>query len=97
MTNQLNAVFSALSDPTRRSIIEQLTGGRATVTALHEGHDMALPTFLRHLKVLETAGLVRTQKKGRVRSCQLAPHHLIEAQGWLTWQNTIWDQRDTND
>jgi len=54
---------------------------------------MALPTFLRHLKVLEEAGIVRTIKKGRVRTCQLDPGPLVEAQGWLEWQSQAWEGR----
>ena len=82
MTNQLNSFFSALSDPTRRAIIERLCDGRASVSTLAEPHDMALPTFLRHLRELEDAGIVRTIKRGRVRTCQLDPTPLVEAQGW---------------
>ena len=93
MANQLNAFFSALSDPTRRAIIEQLCDGRASVSALAEPHDIALPTFLRHLKVLEEAGIVRTIKRGRVRTCQLDPTPLMEAQGWLAWQRQVWEGR----
>lgn len=93
MTNQLNSFFSALSDPTRRAIIERLCDGRASVSTLAEPHDMALPTFLRHLRVLEDAGIVRTIKRGRVRTCQLDPTPLVEAQGWLEWQRQVWEGR----
>ena len=93
MANHLNSFFSALSDPTRRAIIERLCNGRASVKTLAEPHDMALPTFLRHLKVLEEAGIVRTIKRGRVRTCQLDPAPLIEAQGWLEWQRQLWEGR----
>ncbi len=93
MTNQLNAFFSALSDPTRRSVIEKLAGGPATVTELAEPHDIALPTFLRHLKVLEDSGIVRSVKKGRVRTCHIEAAPLIEAQGWLAWQRQVWENR----
>ena len=67
MTNHLDQFFSAMSDPTRRAVIERLTRGPAPVSDLHAPHDIALPTFLRHLKVLEASGLVRSEKKGRVR------------------------------
>lgn len=93
----LDKFFAAMADPTRRAVIEKLVGGRASVSALHKGHDMALPTFLRHIQVLEEAGLIRTVKKGRIRTCQLDPQPLFEAQGWLAWQRTIWDQRDGSD
>ncbi|WP_375254427.1 ArsR/SmtB family transcription factor [Yoonia sp.] len=93
MTRQLNAFFAAISDPTRRAVIEQLAAGPATVTALHAPHKMALPTFMRHLKVLEETGIVRSIKKGRVRTCHIEAAPLIEAQGWLEWQRTIWEAR----
>jgi len=93
MTKQLNAFFGAMSDPTRRAVIERLAAGPATVTTLHAPHKMALPTFMRHLKVLEETGIVRSIKKGRVRTCHIAPATLIEAQGWLEWQRTVWEGR----
>ncbi len=94
MKSDLDKFFAALSDPTRRAVIEKLVSGRASVSALHKGHDMALPTFLRHIQILQEAGLIRSAKKGRIRTCQLNPHPLFEAQGWLAWQRTIWDQRE---
>lgn len=93
MTNSLNASFSALSDKTRRAVIEQLTKGPATVSALAAPHDMALPTFMRHLKVLEQSGLIRSVKKGRTRTCQLETAPLMELQGWLEWQRRVWEGR----
>ncbi len=83
-----------MADPTRRAVIEQLTAGRATVSELAAQHDMALPSFMRHLKVLEDAGLVRSVKKGRVRTCVIEPGPLIEAQGWLAWQRAVWEGRN---
>ncbi len=93
MTNQLNAFFGAMSDPTRRAVIERLASGPASVTELHAPHAMALPTFMRHLRVLEDTGIVRSIKKGRVRTCHLAAAPFIEAPGWLEWQRTIWEKR----
>lgn len=93
MTNQLNAFFGAMSDPTRRAVIERLASGPASVTELHAPHAMALPTFMRHLRVLEDTGIVRSIKKGRVRTCHIDAAPLIEAQGWLEWQRTIWEKR----
>ena len=89
MPNDLNAFFSALSDSTRRTVIEQLARGPASVTELHKVHQMALPTFMRHLKVLEDSGLIRSMKKGRIRTCQIDPQSLIAAQGWLEWQREV--------
>jgi DNA-binding transcriptional ArsR family regulator len=93
MTNKLDLFFGAMSDPTRRAVIEQLAGGPATVSDLHAPHKMALPTFMRHLKVLEESGILRSVKKGRVRTCHLSPAPLVEVQGWLAWQRTIWENR----
>ena len=93
MTNQLDACFSALSDPTRRAVVERLAAGPATVSELAAPHDIALPTFMRHLKVLEDASLVRSSKKGRVRTCQIDPAALMEVQGWLEWQRRVWEGR----
>ncbi len=73
--------------------MERLARGPATVTALAAPHDIALPTFMRHLKVLESAGLVRSAKKGRVRTCHIEPAPLMEIQGWLEWQRRVWDNR----
>ena len=93
MANQLDTLFAALADPTRRAVIERLARGRATVSELADPHDMALPTFLKHLKKLEEAGLVRTIKKGRVRTCHMEASAMNEAQGWLAWQREVWEGR----
>ena len=89
----LDHFFAALADPTRRAVVEKLTAGPASVSVLAAPHDMALPTFLRHLKVLEKAGVVRSIKKGRVRTCQIDPETLWAAQGWLAWQRAVWENR----
>ncbi|MEO1640968.1 MAG: metalloregulator ArsR/SmtB family transcription factor [Pseudomonadota bacterium] len=93
MTKQLDSFFGAMADPTRRAVIEKLASGPATVSELHAPHDIALPTFMRHLKVLEDTGIVRSIKKGRVRTCHIEAGPLIEAQGWLAWQRQIWESR----
>ncbi len=93
MANQLDSFFGAMSDPTRRAVIERLAAGPASVSELHKPHKMALPTFMRHLKVLEDTGIVRSIKKGRVRTCHIEAAPLIEAQGWLAWQREIWESR----
>ena len=71
MTQQLDSFFGAMADPTRRAVIERLAASPASVSELHKPHPMALPTFLRHLKVLEDTGIVRSVKKGRVRTCYI--------------------------
>lgn len=93
MTNQLDNFFSALSDPTRRAVVEQLIHGPAAVSALHDGHDMALPTFMRHLKVLEDSGLVSSSKKGRVRTVEMRPDALRAGADWLNAHRTMWEGR----
>ena len=93
MANYLDSFFSALGDPTRRAVIERLVESPASVSELHTPHDMALPTFLKHLKVLEEAGLVRSEKKGRVRTVHIEAAPLAEAEGWLQKQRRIWEGR----
>lgn len=94
MTDQLDSLFGALADPTRRAIVQQLATGPASVGALHTGHAMALPTFMRHLQVLADSGIIVTVKRGRVRTCQLETAPLVAVQGWLAWQRAIWENRD---
>ena len=94
MANQLDQIFAAMSDPTRRAVVERLvTGGPGTVSDLHAPHDIALPTFLRHLKVLEGAGLVRSEKAGRVRTVHLEAAALTAAEGWIHRQRRLWEGR----
>ena len=93
MANKLDTSFSALSDPTRRAVIEQLVRGPTSVSDLAAPHNIALPTFMRHLRVLEDCGLVRSVKKGRVRTCHIEAAPLMEVQGWLEWQRRVWEGR----
>ncbi|MEM6479105.1 MAG: metalloregulator ArsR/SmtB family transcription factor [Pseudomonadota bacterium] len=93
MTNYLDTYFAALADPTRRAVIEKLTNGPAPVKDLHAPHDMALPTFLKHLSKLEAAGLVRSEKKGRVRIVHIEAAPLKEVEDWLGKQRDIWEGR----
>ncbi|KPP84246.1 MAG: toxin-antitoxin system ArsR family transcriptional regulator antidote component [Rhodobacteraceae bacterium HLUCCA08] len=93
MDNNLDHFFAAMADPTRRAVIARLTQGAAPVSDLAAPHDMALPSFLKHLKKLETAGLVRTIKTGRVRMVALEPAKLAEAEHWLSRQRRIWEDR----
>lgn len=89
MANNIDSVFSALGDPTRRAVIEQLAAGPASVSDLAAPHPIALPTFMRHLKVLEQCGLIRSVKKGRVRYCHIEAAPLMQLQGWLEWQRKV--------
>lgn len=93
MPNALDTAFAALSDPTRRAVVERLARGPASVSTLAAPHDIALPTFMRHLRVLEDCGLVRSVKKGRVRTCHIEAAPLMELQGWLEWQRRVWEGR----
>lgn len=93
MANQLDSFFSALSDPTRRAVIERLTKGPAPVSELHAPHDMALPSFLKHLGKLEAAGLVRSIKTGRTRMVHIEAAPLAQAEDWLCRQRRLWEGR----
>ena len=90
---QLDHVFRALADPTRRAVLERLGRGPAPVSELAEPFDMALPSFMQHLGVLEECGLVRSRKSGRVRTCQLVPQPLKRAERWMTGQRAVWERR----
>jgi DNA-binding transcriptional ArsR family regulator len=90
---QLDRVFRALADPTRRAVLRRLSAGTAPVSELAEPFDMALPSFLQHLDVLESCGLVRSRKAGRVRTCRISPGPLREAEGWMSAQRALWERR----
>ena len=89
----LSALFRALSDPTRRAILSRLAEGPAAVTELAEPTGLRLPTVMRHLSVLEGAGLIATTKEGRVRSCAMVPEALAPVRTWLDDQRAIWEAR----
>ena len=89
----IDGVFRALSDPTRRQVLERLSHSPAAVTKLAEPFDMALPSFVQHLKVLEGCGLVRSKKVGRVRTYRLVSKRLKLAEDWLAQQREIWERR----
>ena len=89
----IDQIFRALSDPTRRRVIERLGRGPASVSDLAAPFAMALPSFVQHLAVLEECGLVRSKKQGRVRTYHLAPRRLAQAQGWLDRQRAMWERR----
>ncbi|HEX2890679.1 metalloregulator ArsR/SmtB family transcription factor [Vineibacter terrae] len=89
----IDGVFRALADPTRRRVLERLSRSPASVSELAAPFDMALPSFVEHLGILERSGLVRSQKKGRVRTYQLAPRRLRLAEDWLARQRDLWERR----
>jgi DNA-binding transcriptional ArsR family regulator len=90
---QLDGVFQALSHPTRRAVVRRLCTGPAAVSELARPFDMALPSFLQHLDVLEGCGLVRSRKVGRVRTCEISPRPLEAAEGWMAAQRSAWERR----
>lgn len=92
----LDAVFHALSDPTRRAVIQRLGEGPASVSELAEPFDMALPSFMKHMRVLEDVGLVRSEKSGRIRTCTLERKKLAAAERWFERQHAIWGGRYSN-
>ena len=96
MANQLvslDRVFHALSDPTRRAIVSRLSRGPASVSELARPFVMAMPTLLQHLHVLEESRLIRTEKVGRVRTCEMEPAALGPAETWIAQQRAIWEGR----
>lgn len=90
---QLDILFQALGDPTRRAILERLARGPASVTELAAPFDMALPSFLGHVQRLEAAGLVTTAKTGRVRTVTLVPGAFTPVRSWLDEQRALWEGR----
>jgi DNA-binding transcriptional ArsR family regulator len=89
----LDRLFQALADPTRRAVVERLGSGPVATTELARPFEMALPSFLQHLEVLEKAGIVTSTKKGRVRTFRLTPEPLEAAQSWLSAQHLVWERR----
>lgn len=92
-TDQLSKVFSALSDPTRRDILERLGEGVATVTELAEPFPISLPAVSRHLKVLERAGLISRDRQAQWRTSTLRAEPLKEATTWMDHLSHLWDER----
>lgn len=89
----LDGVFAALADPTRRSILEQLTQGEATVGELAEPHDMTVQAVSKHLQKLEAAGLVRRRREGREVHCRLETEPMRRAVSWIEEQRRFWSIR----
>jgi DNA-binding transcriptional ArsR family regulator len=89
----LDLTFQALADPTRRAIVERLSRGPASVSELAQPLAMSLPGVMQHLAVLEDSGLVRSQKVGRVRTCQIEPKTLSLAERWINSLRLEWEQR----
>jgi DNA-binding transcriptional ArsR family regulator len=96
MPNQqsaLDPVFHALADPTRRAVLQRLSQGPASVSELAKPFEMALPSFLQHLQVLEAGGLIRSKKVGRVRTCEMDAAPLALAESWIAERRALWEKR----
>ena len=89
----IDEVFKALGDPTRRDLVERLSGGPVTVSDLARPLDMTLSAVVQHLAVLESCGLVRSEKVGRTRTCRLEPASLQLASDWFAGQRALWERR----
>jgi DNA-binding transcriptional ArsR family regulator len=92
----LDATFSALSDPTRRTILTTLQRGQASVTELARPHAISMPAILKHLHVLEHAGLIEQKKTGRVRMCRLTVTPIQQAADWLSLYRVFWETQLDN-
>lgn len=90
---ELDRLFHALADPARRAMIERLSRGPAPVSELARPLPMSLPAAMQHLGVLEAAGLVRSEKTGRVRLCAIEPQALSQAEQWINARRSEWEQR----
>ena len=92
-SRQLDDVFHALADPTRRAVLTRLAGGSSSVGDLAAPFDMALPSFMKHLRALESAGWITTRKTGRVRTCTLERARFAEVEDWISEQRRVWTDR----
>jgi DNA-binding transcriptional ArsR family regulator len=88
-----DAVFHALSNPTRRKVLELLSVAPATVSELAAPFDMQLPSFVQHLSILERSRLVKSKKRGRVRTYEIAPERFTIVEDWLTARRQLWEAR----
>lgn len=92
-STNFDRLFNALADPARRAMVERLSQGPAPVSELARPLPMSLPSVMQHLGVLEAAGLVRSEKVGRVRICSIEPDALSLAEQWINARRTAWEQR----
>jgi len=93
LDHQAGLTFAALADPSRRGIVARLARSSATVSELAELSHMSLPAVMQHLRLLEDSGLVKSEKKGRVRTCRIEPKALTAAEQWIAEQRSIWEAR----
>lgn len=92
-SSRLDLAFQALADPSRRGMLARLSRGPASVSELARPLAMSLPAVLQHVHALEAGGLVRSEKKGRVRTCRIEPKALSALEGWLAGQRAVWEGR----
>jgi DNA-binding transcriptional ArsR family regulator len=92
-SQELDGLFVALADPTRREVVRRLGHGPQSVGDLARGFPITLPSFMKHVRTLEANGLIRTTKSGRVRTCALRRERLALVDGWLAEQRRIWEER----
>jgi DNA-binding transcriptional ArsR family regulator len=90
---QLNDIFQALADPTRRAVLGRLSRGPASISELAKPFDMALPSFMKHIHCLEDSGWILTRKQGRVRTCAIERKAFAAADTWLATQRVVWEAR----
>jgi DNA-binding transcriptional ArsR family regulator len=90
---RLNGLFQALADPTRRAVLRRLSRGPASISELAQPFEMALPSFMKHVRVLEQSGWICTRKQGRVRTCAIEKKAFAEADAWLSAQRALWEAR----
>ena len=89
----LDLAYQALADPRRRQMVARLSRGPASVSELARPLPISLPAVLQHLQMLEASGLVRSEKKGRVRTCRIEPRALAAAESWIAEQRALWEGR----
>jgi DNA-binding transcriptional ArsR family regulator len=92
-SHRLDLAYQALADPTRRGMLARLSRAPASVSELARPFSMSLPAVMQHLQLLEASGLVRSEKKGRVRTCRIEPKALAAAEGWIAEQRALWEGR----
>ena len=90
---QLNVIFHALADPTRRAMLRSLAGGRRNIGELSAPHSMSFAAASKHVRVLERAGLVKREVVGRAHVCRIEPAPLAQADDWLQFYTTLWNQQ----
>ena len=92
-SRSLDLAYHALADPTRRGMLARLSRAPASVSELAKPFAMSLPAVMQHLQLLEASGLVRSEKKGRVRTCRIEPGALASAEAWIAEQRALWEGR----